>query len=175
MSPNEYQDDLDAEERRLFDALPREIPSTEEQAERMVNVLRADGFFKTTSRVSVGVRALAAAAVLIAIGVRGGVIGYRLATSASLEAMIARPDLTVSERVLLLQRAGSAYVKAAHAYADATAKADSTAVEVAQQVLRGAAHAVVRSQLDGGVAARLTSALQPMRASAPAKPTVLWF
>jgi hypothetical protein len=172
MSPNEYQDDLDADERRLFAALPREMSSTADQTEHMVQVLRAEGFFE---RKSVAVRALVAAAALIAIGLGGGVVGHRLAERASLEAMIARPNLPVADRVLLLQRAGSAYVRAAHAYADATATTDSTAVEVAQQVLRGAAHAVVRSQLDGGVAARLTSALQSTHARTVAKPTVLWF
>jgi hypothetical protein len=76
---------------------------------------------------------------------------------------------------LLLQRAGSAYVRSAHAYADATTIADSTAIEVAQQVLRGAAHALVRDQLDGGVATRLTTALQSPNNQAMTKPTILWF
>ena len=35
--------------------------------------------------------------------------------------MLARPDLTLSDRVLLLERAGSVYVRAARSYADATA------------------------------------------------------
>jgi len=86
----------------------------------------------------------------------------------------------VPDRILLLQRAGSAYVTAAHAYADATAQTDSTAVEVARQVLVGAAHAVVRSQLDAGVASRLTSVLQApigrnISRPAPNVPPIVWY
>src|SRR3569623_2032129 len=73
----------------------------------------------------------------------------------SLEDMLARKDLTTGERVLLLQRAGSAYVLAAQSYANATAHIDSSAVEVASQVLLGAAHAVARSSMDGGLSQRL--------------------
>ena len=61
--------------------------------------------------------------------------------------------------MLLLQRAGSAYVRAAQGYADATTRIDSTAVEVASQVLVGAAHAVARNNLDAGMAARLAEVL----------------
>ena len=91
--------------------------------------------------------------------------------------MLARRDLTPAERVLLLQRAGSAYVRAAQSYADATAKSDSNAVEVASRVLIGAAHAVARNSLDAGLSARLTSALQPgaVIAAPVARKPIIWF
>jgi type IV secretory pathway VirJ component len=152
--------ELDANERRLFASLPREMaldPATEES---VVRSLRADGFFKPHLRgARPALRIAAAAALMLAGGIVGAVI-TRVAERSSLEAELARADLTIADRILLLQRAGSAYVKAAHAYADATARTDSSAVEVAQQVLVGAAHALVRSRLDAGMAAGLTNVLQ---------------
>jgi hypothetical protein len=97
--------------------------------------------------------------------------GWLAGRHGSLEEMLGRKDLTIGERVLLLQRAGSAYVTAAQSYASATARTDTTAIEVASRVLLGAAHAVARNHLDAGVAARLTNALQP---ATPSRPTV-WF
>src|SRR5262249_20964409 len=113
--------------------------------------------------------AVAAALALLALGASGGWVAGR---RGSLEEMLARTDLTVGDRVLLLQRAGSAYVTAAQSYASATARTDTTAIEVATRVLLGAAHAVARNHLDAGVAARLTSVLQP--SAAPSRPTI-WF
>jgi len=106
----------------------------------------------------------------------GAFAGTQYARHNSLEEILSRNDLTVSDRVLLLQRAGSAYVHAAQAYADATANVDSSAVEVASRVLLGAAHAVARSSLDAGLSERLTNAMQPVAAPLPAshKP-VIWF
>ena len=152
--------DLAASERRLFAALPREMAGEPHTEDDLVRALRAQGFFRPRAVTARSPLFLVAAAVtLMVVAVGGALVGGRLATRASLEAMIARDDLSIADRILVLQRAGSAYVQAAHAYADATAQTDSTAVEVAQQVLRGAAHAVVRSRLDAGVAARLTAVL----------------
>jgi hypothetical protein len=95
----------------------------------------------------------------------------RYAQRNSLEQQLARTDLTVSDRVLLLQRAGSAYVRAAQGYADATAHVDSTAVEVASRVLLGAAHAVARNGLDAGLSHGLTTVLTPVVNRKP----VTWF
>jgi hypothetical protein len=90
--------------------------------------------------------------------------------------MLDRKQLSVADRVLLLQRAGSAYVRAAQSYADATAHVDSNAVEVASRVLLGAAHAVARSSLDAGLSERLTTAMQPVVAPAsPARKPIIWF
>ncbi|MGH7711658.1 MAG: hypothetical protein ACREOG_10250 [Gemmatimonadaceae bacterium] len=168
--------ELNKQEQRLFSSLPRQMPLDQTAEERLVAALRAERFFEQGSRRRLTVRLVAAAALFFVGAVAGGIIGNRMAPRGSLEAQLARDDLTIADRVLLLQRAGSAYVRAAHAYADATAKADSTAVEVARQVLLGAAHAIVRNELDQGVAARLTRVLQtPTRpASQPASP-LIWF
>ncbi len=153
--------ELDANERRLFASLPREMPLVPATEKRVVHALRAAGFFNRHGRDARPALRLAAAAALILAGAIGGaVVGSRVTSRSSLEAELARADLTIADRILLLQRAGSAYVQAAHAYAGATAQTDSSAVEVAQQVLVGAAHALVRSRLDGGMAASLTSVLQ---------------
>jgi len=153
--------ELDADERRVFAALPCEMPSVPEDEERIVQSLRSEGFFgRRRFAPRPALRLAAAVAIMLGGAVIGSVIGARAGTRTSLEAQLARDDLTIAERILLLQRAGSAYVQAAHAYADATAQTDSTAVEVARQVLVGAAHAMVRSGLDAGMAAGLTSVLQ---------------
>ena len=164
----------------LFDALPREAPTDPLAADRLVTQLRHEGFFARRPSVIpsaardlfVALRSpvgIAAAAVLMALAAWGGWLAGR---HGSLEEMLARKDLTIADRVLLLQRAGSAYVTAAESYASATARTDTSAIEVASRVLLGAAHAVARNHLDAGVAARLTSVLQP--SATPPKPTI-WF
>jgi hypothetical protein len=162
MSQDHDSVELNERERRLFALLPREAPLDLADEEQAVAALRAEGFFHgRTSRTRRAMLSFAAAAALVvAGGIGGGVVGARIAARTSLEGMLMRNDLSTGDRILLLQRAGSAYVQAAHAYAAATAQTDSTAVEVAAQVLRGAANAVVRSRLDGGVAARLTEILE---------------
>lgn len=173
-------DKYEATERALFAQLPREATPPAEEEERLVGALRAEGFF--CSQVASPRRTpvhrmlqLAAAVVLLAAG---GVAGAHIATRDSLETLLEIRELSLTDRVLLLQRAGSAYVRAAHGYADAAATTDSTAVEVSRQVLIGAAHAVARTDLDGGLSQRLASML---RASAPsstspvARQSPIWF
>jgi hypothetical protein len=151
----------------LFAELPREIPVDDREVDRMVDRLRSDGLLRNTSRLRRNASLAAAAVILFALG---AALGSYFTRRGSLEDMLARRDLDVSDRVLLLQRAGSAYVSAAQGYADATAHVDSSAVEVASQVLIGAAHAVARSNLDAGMAARLSAALQP-----PPRKRIIWF
>ncbi|HEY9225043.1 MAG TPA: hypothetical protein VIP11_00250 [Gemmatimonadaceae bacterium] len=164
----------DDEELELLTQLAREIPVNDGEVDRMVRRLRADGLLHR--RPAMWRRAALAAAALLIFAL-GTALGSYLTRRGSLEDMLARRDLTVSDRILLLQRAGSAYVSAAQGYADATTRADSTAVEVASQVLVGAANAVARHNLDAGMASRLAAALQGrsvIPASAARKP-VIWF
>src|SRR6185295_1952714 len=107
--------------------------------------LRAEGYFQRSGVLWRRTILAAAALALFAVGIATGSFATR---RNSLEDLLARNDLTVPDRILLLQRAGSAYVRAAQGYADATARVDSTAVEVASRVLVGAAHAVARNRLD---------------------------
>jgi hypothetical protein len=159
----------DPEIAALFASLPREAPGDPRAADRLVVRLRHEGFFARRARYARWPIAIAAAVALLALSAWGGWVAGR---RGSLEEMLSRTDLTVGDRVLLLQRAGSAYVTAAQSYASATARTDTTAIEVASRVLLGAAHAVARNHLDAGVAARLTSVLQPP--AAPSRPTI-WF
>jgi len=160
----EYDDDT----LRRLALLPRTAPIDPAQADRIVDQLRHEGFFRRRGSIA---RRVAQAAAAVAIFVLGALIGSRYAQRNSLEQMLTRGNLTVAERVLLLQRAGSAYVRAAHSYADATAQVDSNAVEVASRVLLGAAHAVARNRLDAGLSARLSNALTPV----VAPPPIIWF
>ena len=168
-TPEERALEYTPEERALLAALPRERDGDPATEERLVEALSREGHFRPAGRSARGwLRAAAAVALLVL----GGVAGARLEARRSLEAMIDRDDLSANERVLVLQRAGSAYVRAAHAYADAVAETDSTAVEVASNVLIGAAQAVARSDLDGGLTPRLTAVL----ASGPAEPdSLIWY
>ncbi len=162
--------DLGALERRLFADLPRESAPEAAATDRLVAALRREGFLRRERGRTRWLVQLAAAVVLVAAG---ALAGSRFAMRHSLERALARTDLTVADRVLLLQRAGSAYVTAAHGYADATAHADSAAVEVASQVLLGAAHAVAKSKLNSTLSSNLMTILQATN-STPHN-SILWY
>jgi hypothetical protein len=167
-TPEERMPEYTPEERALLAALPRERPGDPATEGRLVEALAREGWFRPARPSRGWLQAVAAIALLFL----GGVAGARFHERGTLEAMIDRDDLSANERVLVLQRAGSAYVRAAHAYADAVAETDSTAVEVASQVLIGAAQAVARSDLDGGLTPRLTAVL----ASGSAEPdSIIWY
>src|SRR5262245_8999530 len=161
-------------ERRLLGLLPRESAPESVIEDQLVDVLRSEGFFRVRPRFTRVALQIAAAISLLLIG---GVAGAGIAMRGSLEASLAQRNISAADRILLLQRAGSLYVRAANAYAEATAQTDSTAVEVASQVLIGAAQAVARSDLDGGLSPQLTAVLQRAAQSraAPSPQPVLWF
>jgi hypothetical protein len=166
--------DLDDAERALFARLPREAAVASHDVDRTVKRLEDAGFFRPVRRRISWPFAAAAAVGVFALGIATGAWYTR---RNSLEELLSRRDLSADERVLVLQRAGSAYVRAAQGYADATAHIDSSAVEVASRVLLGAAHAVARTSLDGGLSARLSSVLQagaPSESRTKLKP-VIWF
>lgn len=152
MNPIEYTN----REKAMFAALSRDSELNQLEEQRLVNALRSEGYFKRPQpRFGWKLQAAAAVMLFIAGGAIGVQYGINYGARNSLEAQIARKDLTLTERVLTLQRAGSAYVNAANAYADATAVVDSSAIEVAREILKGAATAVARRSLDGGMSARL--------------------
>lgn len=152
-------DELSRHESELFAAMPRESALAPGSADRVVAQLKRDGMLPVRARMAPRTRVILQAAAGLALMAAGAVAGQWYGRRNSLERALARTDLTVVERVLLLQRAGTAYVTAANGYADATKRADSTAVEVANKVLRGAAHAVVRSNLNTRTAGNLLVAL----------------
>jgi hypothetical protein len=169
-NPIEYTE----RERRLLGLLPRESALDSAVEDQLVDVLRSEGFFRARHRFTRMAIQVAAAICLLLIG---GWAGGQLAMRGTLEASLQQRDLSATDRILLLQRAGSFYVRAANAYAEATAQTDSTAIEVASQVLIGAAQAVARSDLDGGLSPQLTAVLQRAAQSrtAPSPQPVLWF
>jgi len=173
MSDEFELDEVDERMQRLLAALPRESPPEPRELRALVTALKAEGFLRRRDRLS-WVLQIAAAVVLLVLG---GVAGASVARRNSLEAMLARTDLSLSDRILLMQRAGSAYVRAANSYASAASQTDSTAVEVASRVLLGAAQAVARSKLDGGLTPSLTAALRATAAEpAPApRQRIIWF
>jgi hypothetical protein len=158
----------------MFAELPRDVPVSPHDADVVVRRLKQEGFLRPRSHQWRWPLLAAAAMVLFAAGV---ITGRTIARRGSLEDMLARPRLTIDDRVLLLQRAGSAYVVAAQSYANATAHVDSTAVEVASKVLLGAANAVARSSLDAGLSARLATVFQPSTATPDpvSRKPVIWF
>jgi hypothetical protein len=152
-----------ARERALFDALPRERPSPPFEETAILAELRAEGLLPGRRPPAAGRRVhwRIAAGVARLMGSVGA--GYRMGERAerarSLEGMLDREDLTLTDRVFVMQRAGSAYVRAAHDYATASKGVDSTAIHVASQTLAGVAKAVARTDLDGGLSERLTAVL----------------
>lgn len=172
--PDDRLIDDDAHLASLFAQLPREtnLPPVEES--RIAMALRDRGLLRSRSDAQRFLPLLAAGLVMFAVGVG---VGNHVARRNSLDELLERHDLSVSDRVLLLQRAGSAYVRAAHQYSAATATSDSTAVEVAQQVFIGAAEAVARSNLGGPVSKRLAEVIRTSTVhSAPERPQpVMWF
>jgi hypothetical protein len=174
MSDEFEPDEEDGRLQRLFAALPRESPLEPRELDHLVTALEAEGFLRRRGRRFSWVLQAAAAVVLLVLG---GMAGARIASRNSLEAMLARTDLSLSDRILLMQRAGSAYVRAANSYASSATRTDSTAIEVSSRVLLGAAQAVARSKLDGGLTPGLTAALRAAAVeSTPVSPQrVIWF
>lgn len=160
--------DLTPHERDLFARLPRHAPSGDAGA--VLAALRAERHVTLRPRWMSASLRIAAAFALLAVGAIGG---SQFERRRALEGLLARDDLPMAERVLLLQRAGSAYVRAAHNYAAATAQSDSTAVEVASQVLRGAASALQKTSLSTPLSSGLVSVLQTSDDRRPR--TIHWY
>jgi hypothetical protein len=165
--------ELSNHESELFAALPRESAPDPVATDRLLRAMRHDGMLRPPQRFSPAARIALQLAAGLVLFVGGAFAGSRYAMRNSLETALQRQDLTVVDRILLLQRAGSAYITAADAYAGATKQADSTAIEVANQVLRGAASAVVRSSLNTRTANNLLAALQGRDTTS--QKTLLWY
>ena len=163
----EHDNQDDADVVRRLSALPRTTPIDPDGADRVLAQLRRDGFLRPRKRViHWGIRAAAA----ILLFTLGAFAGTRYAAARSLDKMLLRSDLPASQRVLLLQRAGSDYVRAAELYAERAQPADSGAAEVARRVLLGAAGAVARASVETDLSTRLARLLAP----ADRQP-VIWF
>ena len=174
MSDEFESNEVEARIQRLFAALPRESAPEPRELDHLVTALKVEGFLRRRDRRYSWVLQIAAAVVLLALG---GIAGARIASRNSLEAMLMRMDLSLPDRILLMQRAGSAYVRAANSYASAASQTDSTAIEVASRVLLGAAQAVARSKLNGGLTPSLTAALRAtaVEPSPAPRPRIIWF
>jgi hypothetical protein len=105
---------------RLLAELPRSAPVAPGETDRAVQRLRAEGMLRARRQRSIAwFPAAAAAAVLIFAG--GVYVGRQVEKRHSLEALVARQDATLADRVVLLQRAQTTYVRAAHAYTELAA------------------------------------------------------
>jgi len=105
---------------RLLAELPRSAPLAPGETDRTVQRLRAEGMLRARRQPSIAwFPAAAAAAVLIFAG--GVYVGRHIEERHSLEALVARQDATLADRVVLLQRAQTTYVRAAHAYTELAA------------------------------------------------------
>src|SRR5262245_17625100 len=105
---------------RLLAELPRSAPLAPGETDRVVRHLRGEGILRARRGPSMLwiPAAAAAAALLFAAGVS---VGQRVERRHSLEAQVTRQDATLADRVVLLQRAQTTYVRAAHAYSEMAA------------------------------------------------------
>lgn len=171
----DHLSDYTADERQLFNALPRASAANAAVEERIVAQLRDEGLLRTRARRFRAPIFMAIAAGLIVGAWMGGArYGASAVRAASIEGQLERTDLSSADRILLMQRAGSAYVAAANGYAASVKRTDSTAVEVSSQVLMGAARAVARTGLDGTLEPRLASVLGDLKSRA-ANHSVIWY
>src|SRR6266581_540900 len=109
---NDDRDDpvaYDENELRLLALLPRETPISPGESDRLVARLRHEGFFRPPIQRRRWPTLAAAALLLLAVGFAAGRFASR---HDSLEDLLARRDLSAADRILLLQLAGTAYVRA---------------------------------------------------------------
>src|SRR5262252_6586778 len=136
---------LTDDDRDLVARLPRERSASADREDQMVALLRQHGYFRPRHpRGLIG--AAVAAAVLVFLS--GTLFGQWRAEQRSLEFALERNDLSDADRVLVLQRAGSAYVRASEQLAG-VASSSPTARDVAVHILAGAAQAAARANLGG--------------------------
>src|SRR5689334_18374276 len=108
MQDEEYTPD----ERRLFDALPRESEPPRDMEDRLVTRLRHQGVFRRRWRPHAVLAAVAAAALVI-----GVIVGSEMTGRRSLESQLTRGRLTPDDARALLDRARAAYERAGERYA----------------------------------------------------------
>jgi len=172
MSP-EQESGYKDEEGSLLRQLPCEAALDRAEEDQLVGRLHTEGRLGRRHAGFSWMLRVAAALVLVA---SGGWAGMHIGDRDPVEAALARPDLSAQERVLLLQRTGSAYVQAAHLQAAQGRSPDSAAVEVALRVLVGAAHAIARADRDGTLAPRLEQLLErEFRPPPSTGERVIWF
>jgi hypothetical protein len=187
MESNEH-DALSADERRAFDALPRERVPGRLLEERTVAALRARGILRPLPGRRVRwhprfvIAAIAASLALFAGGVGAG---HWLATR-SPEPLAQPATADASESVLNVQRAGTAYVSALTQLVAAADSADAPAAaqarEVALAALWAAAGEVVRLAPDDPVASQILRGFErarqeqvPVGSQQPPVRQVIWF
>src|SRR5262245_62165490 len=105
---------------RLLAELPRSAPLAPGETDRIVRQLHAEGMLRAHRKLSIGwvPAAAAAAALLFAAGVY---VGQRNEKRHSLEAQVTSQSATLADRVILLERAQTTYVRAARAYSEMAA------------------------------------------------------
>ena len=156
---------------QAFAALPREYPTDAAEEERTARALRAAGYLgrpRGTRRFVPMALRIAAAVALLATGFLYGT--YRESRH-TLEVLLAERDLDAAAHSALVQRAGSAYVRAIAEFGDAEA-APPEAREAALAALRAAALAVLRMDPASPLSSDLLRAINRGRRE-PAR--VIWF
>jgi hypothetical protein len=173
---NDHLDDYTSAERARFEALPRTAALDPRLEDSIVAELRRDGrFARPRPRAGLWIATALAAGLIVAAWIGGVRYGSRSAQANSIEAQLRDTTLDRNERVLLMQRAGSAYVTAAHQYASSVAKTDSLAIQVASQVLLGAAQAVARTDLEGGVASQVAGLMRDTQRRQTKVTQTIWY
>jgi len=181
--------ELTAAERDAFEALPREAMPSRMLEERIVAALRARGQLGEgrARRPAWAWRRLpvaAAAAAGFALFACGLALGQWIGSHNTAQAMLAMQRQDAATTAEAVQRAGSAYLSALGALAQASASSDPQEVararEAAQNVLHEAANEMVRLAPDDPVSAQILKGLDRARveatpASTDGKQRLVWY
>ena len=173
---SDHLDDYTREERRLFAALPKTKDVDPRLENAVVTALQREGLLRSSGGRRSAFAFVALAATLVLAAWLGGVRwGAQSARADSIEGLLARADLSASERVLLMQRAGSAYVAATNQYVASVDQVDAVAAEVSSRTLLGAAQAVARARVNGPLATRIAAIMGDARGEAGQAKPVIWY
>jgi hypothetical protein len=163
-------EELSADEREAFAALPREAMPSRLLEERVVGELRAHGYLGARHVRAPGWGWLpvgAAAAAAIGLFASGLALGQWLGARHTANVLMAQQRQDAVTSAAAVQRAGSAYLSALGAMAQASASAKPEEVararETAQNVLHQAANEMVRMAPDDPVSTQILQGLDRAR------------
>jgi hypothetical protein len=181
-------DRLAPDERKAFEALPRERIPNPGLEERTVRTLRRRGLLRAPRRSGITLTpkwATAMAAAVVALVVGGFALGQYAGSRQTAEAMLAMHEQGTLELAVEVQRAGTAYIRALAALAESPGRGDSEAHEQGREAavaaLSAAAELVASLTPDDALATSILRVSEGTRRDRPgpgeagAEHKIVWF